>query len=132
MHRKRIFALSLSAACHARVAPALCAPGQLAFPRPQLMHLDPIRQVSIGLRKLHVNSYIKLAQRMPLAWAYLYHSIDRRSPPSAADEIGRRIQRLNTRKLDDQLARGVAAQHCLGPAPMDDWLFGCVGLAFTK
>jgi processive 1,2-diacylglycerol beta-glucosyltransferase len=106
MQRKRILVLSVSAgAGHVRAAQALCAAAPDAFPQLEVTHIDVMDLVSQAFRNLYADSYIKMVEKMPLAWAYLYQSTDRRSPNSAVDQIRRRIQRLNTRKLDDELAR---------------------------
>lgn len=106
MRRKRILVLSVSAgAGHVRAAQALCAAAQLQFPHLELTHVDVMDLVSQGFRKLYADSYIKLVEKMPLAWAFLYQSTDRRSARSPVDRLRRRIQRLNTRKLDDELVR---------------------------
>ena len=106
MKRKRILVLSVSAgAGHVRAAQALCAAAQPGFPQLEVTHLDVMDLVSQAFRKVYADSYIKLVEKMPLAWAYLYQSTDRPASRSAIDELRRRIQRLNTRKLDDELAR---------------------------
>jgi processive 1,2-diacylglycerol beta-glucosyltransferase len=106
MQRKRILVLSVSAgAGHVRAAQALCAAAELEFPDLDVTHVDVMDLVSQGFRALYADSYIKLVEKMPLAWAFLYQSTDRRSSRSPIDELRRRIQRLNTRKLDDELTR---------------------------
>jgi len=106
VQRKRILVLSVSAgAGHVRAAQALCATAQLEFPQLDVTHVDVMDLVSDGFRKLYADSYIKLVEKMPLAWAFLYQSTDRRSARSPIDELRRRIQRLNTRKLDHELTR---------------------------
>jgi processive 1,2-diacylglycerol beta-glucosyltransferase len=106
MKRKRILVLSVSAGSgHVRAAQALCAAAQPAFAHLEVTHLDVMDVVSQAFRKVYADSYMKLVEKMPLAWAYLYQSTDRPPSRSAIDELRRRIQRLNTRRLDDELAR---------------------------
>ena len=106
MNRKRILVLSVSAGGgHVRAAQALCAAAQPAFPQLEVTHVDVMDLVSQAFRKLYAGSYIKLVEKLPIAWAWLYQSTDRRSARSTVDQLRRRIQRLNTRKLDDELAR---------------------------
>ena len=80
MQRKRILVLNVSAgAGHVRAAQALCAAAELEFPQLDVRHVDVMDLVSQGFRALYADSYIKLVEKMPLAWAFLYQSTDRRS-----------------------------------------------------
>jgi len=84
MKRKRILVLSVSAgAGHVRAAQALCAAAQPGFPQLEVTHLDVMDLVSQAFRKVYADSYIKLVEKMPLAWAYLYQSTDRPASRSA-------------------------------------------------
>jgi processive 1,2-diacylglycerol beta-glucosyltransferase len=106
MPNKRILVLSVSAgAGHVRAAQALCAAAQSSRPDLEVTHLDVMEVVPTAFRKVYADSYVKLVDKMPLAWGYLYHSTDRRSARSAVEHLRRRIQRLNTRDLDDELVR---------------------------
>lgn len=106
MQRKRILVLSVSAgAGHVRAAQALCAAAEGAFPRLDVTHVDIMDLVPSGFRKVYADSYIKVIEHLPLMWAYLYQRTDRTSSGSAVSEIRRRIQRLSTRQLDDEIAR---------------------------
>jgi processive 1,2-diacylglycerol beta-glucosyltransferase len=106
VQRKRILILSVSAgAGHVRAAQALCAAAESAFPRLDVTHLDLMELVPSGFRKVYADSYITVIEHLPLMWAYLYQRTDQTASGSAFSAIRRRIQRLNTRKLDDEIAR---------------------------
>lgn len=60
--------------------------------------------VPAGFRKFYADSYIKLVDRAPLVWAYLYERTNR-VEKSRFDRLRRGIERLNTRKLSAELKR---------------------------
>ena len=75
MSKKHILVLSVSAgAGHVRAAQALCAAAERGFRQLRLTHVDVMDLVPAGFRKLYADSYIKLVEKMPLAWAYLLGS----------------------------------------------------------
>lgn len=75
------------------------------MPALQLRHLDLMEIVPAAFRKLYAESYIKLVEHAPLLWSYLYQRSDRRESTSIADRLRRRVERLNTRKLDAEIKR---------------------------
>jgi processive 1,2-diacylglycerol beta-glucosyltransferase len=106
MRRTHVAVLSVSAgAGHVRAAQALCAAADLGFPHLRLTHIDVMDVVPPAFRKLYAELYIKLVEKMPLAWAYLYQRTDRRAVRSPFDRLRRSVERLNTRKLDRELRR---------------------------
>src|SRR6266480_1692385 len=106
MSKKHILVLSVSAgAGHVRAAQALCAAAERGFRQLRLTHVDVMDLVPAGFRKLYADSYIKLVEKMPLAWAYLYQYTDQRSAKSLFDRLRRNVERLNTRKLNRELKR---------------------------
>lgn len=101
----RILVLSVSAgAGHLRTAQSICAAGA-ALPGLELTHLDVLDLVSDGFRKFYGSAYIKLVEKAPQLWAYLYERTDH--PPSSSwlDSARRHVERLNTRRLDAEIAR---------------------------
>lgn len=105
MQPLRILVLSVSAgAGHVRAAQALCAAAD-AGPALELQHVDVMDLVPAGFRKLYAESYIKLVEKAPLVWAYLYQRTDQRRSTSAFDRLRRLVERVNTRRLDDEIAR---------------------------
>jgi processive 1,2-diacylglycerol beta-glucosyltransferase len=110
--------LSVSAgAGHVRAAQALCAHAERAFPQLRLTHVDVMDLVPAGFRKVYADSYIKLVEKAPLLWAYLYQSTDRAPAHSPLDKLRRSVERLNTRGLDRELERlapdGIVCTHFL-------------------
>lgn len=102
----RVLVLSVSAgAGHVRAAQSLCAAAQADFPQLELTHLDVMEVVPSGFRKLYAESYIKLVEKAPLLWAYLYQRTDRPKSTSIFDRLRRMIERVNTRRLDEEIAR---------------------------
>jgi len=102
----RILLLSVSAgAGHSRAAEALRAQAELSFPDVEAKHLDVMTLVPRSFRALYADYYIKIVERHPSVWAYLYHATDK-MPRDAMFAQGRRaIERLNTRKLREAIRR---------------------------
>ncbi len=97
----KIAVLSVSAgAGHVRAAQALCAQAQLTHPHWQMTHIDLMDIVPRTFRKLYAESYIKVVEKAPLLWAYLYQRSDKRTRASKTDRIRRGIEKLNTAKFD--------------------------------
>jgi processive 1,2-diacylglycerol beta-glucosyltransferase len=104
MSQKHILVLSVSAgAGHVRAAQALCAAAERDFPELRLTHIDLMDIVPGGFRKVYADSYIKLVEKAPLVWAYLYQQTDKRPKKSPLDKLRRAVQKLNTRHLKDEL-----------------------------
>ncbi|MBS1161150.1 MAG: galactosyldiacylglycerol synthase [Proteobacteria bacterium] len=102
----RILVLSVSAgAGHVRAAQAICATAANSFPDLETVHLDVLDLVPAGFRKFYGSGYIKLVEKAPQLWAYLYQRTDHPPASSLGDRFRRQIERLNTRKLDDEIAR---------------------------
>ncbi len=98
----RLLVLSVSAgAGHVRAAQAICAAADAASPRVEAVHVDVMDHVASGFRALYSESYIKLVEHAPLLWSYLYQRSDRRESDALADRLRRRLERLNTRRLDE-------------------------------
>ena len=105
MSQKHIVVLSVSAgAGHVRAAQALCETAKRSFGNLRLTHLDVMELVSSNFRKFYADSYIKLVDKAPLVWAYLYERTNR-VEKSRFDRLRRGIDRLNTRKLFGELKR---------------------------
>jgi processive 1,2-diacylglycerol beta-glucosyltransferase len=103
---RNVVVLSVSAgAGHVRAAQALCAAAEVGFPGLRLTHIDVMDLVPEGFRALYADAYLKLVEKAPLLWAYLYQRTDRRSPRSPLDRLRRAVERLNTHRLDRELAR---------------------------
>ena len=102
----KLIVLSVSAgAGHVRAAQALCAQAQSSLPHWKVEHLDVMDLVPPAFRALYSESYIKLVERAPLLWSYLYSRSDKRTRASKSDRLRRGIEKLNTRKFDGKIER---------------------------
>jgi processive 1,2-diacylglycerol beta-glucosyltransferase len=100
----KLAVLSVSAgAGHVRAAQAVCAQAQLSHPDWQVTHLDVMDLVPAAFRTLYCESYIKLVERAPLLWSYLYGRSDKRTRSSKSDRLRRGVEKLNTRKFDGEI-----------------------------
>ena len=106
--QKKILLLSVSAgAGHMRAAQAIEAyaarddgTGLAAKAR----HLDVMDFVTPAFRKLYTDFYIKLVNKAPALWGYLYHVSHDAPKDSSMQRLRRGIERLNTRALMAQIA----------------------------
>lgn len=97
---KHLLILSVSAgAGHVRAAQALEATAHLHLPQLKVTHLDVMDYVPKNFRHIYADSYIKLVDKAPLLWAYLYKSTDTESRTSVLASLRGQIERLNTRAL---------------------------------
>lgn len=103
---RKLLVLSVSAgAGHVRAAQALCAQTQISHPEWKVNHIDVMDLVPPAFRALYAESYIKLVERAPLLWSYLYSRSDKRTRASKSDRLRRGIEKLNTRKFDGEIER---------------------------
>jgi processive 1,2-diacylglycerol beta-glucosyltransferase len=103
---KRLLILSVSAgAGHVRAAQALEAAARSATPALHATHIDLLTLVPREFRKLYGEQYIKLVEKLPQLWALLYAKSDRPSRDTLLGKLKRAAEKLNTRKLDGEIAR---------------------------
>jgi processive 1,2-diacylglycerol beta-glucosyltransferase len=101
---RHILVLSVSAgAGHVRAAEAVCAAARTAGL--DATHLDLLTLVPKEFRKLYAEQYIKLVDRLPQLWSYLYSKSDRPSRDSLLGKLKRLVEKVNTRKLEAEIAR---------------------------
>src|SRR5688572_18269576 len=101
-----ILILSVSAgAGHVRAAQALEAAAKAANPALRATHLDLLTLVPKEFRKLYGEQYIKLVDKLPQLWSFLYAKSDRPSRDSVLGALKRAAEKLNTRKLQGEIAR---------------------------
>ena len=105
---KKILILSVSAgAGHMRAAQAIEAyaahPGG-APPAATACHLDVMDFVTPAFRKLYTDFYIKLVNKAPALWGYLYHATHDAPKDSSIQRLRRSVERLNTRALMAKIA----------------------------
>jgi processive 1,2-diacylglycerol beta-glucosyltransferase len=100
----KLAVLSVSAgAGHVRAAQAVCAQAQLSHPDWQVTHIDIMDLVPRAFRTLYCESYIKVVERAPLLWSYLYGKSDKRTRSSKSDRLRRAVEKVNTRKFDGEI-----------------------------
>ena len=98
---RRLLVLSVSAgAGHVRAAQAVEAAARAAQPPLDVTHLDLLTLVPKEFRKLYGEQYIKLVEKLPQLWSYLYAKTDRPSRDSLVGKLKRAAEKLNTRKLN--------------------------------
>ncbi len=101
---QRILVLSVSAgAGHTRAAEALCAEARAHFPGVEAGHVDVMTLVPASFRRLYADSYIRIVERHPSVWAYLYHASDRMPRDALFAKARRAVERLNTRQLRETI-----------------------------
>ncbi len=102
----RLLVLSVSAgAGHVRAAQALEAAAKSANPPLDATHVDLLSIVPKEFRKLYGEQYIKLVEKSPQLWSWLYSKADRPTRDSLVGKLKRAAEKLNTRKLWDEVAR---------------------------
>ena len=101
---QRILLLSVSAgAGHSRAAEALRAQAELSFPEVDAKHLDVMTLVPRSFRALYADYYIRIVERHPSVWAYLYQATDKMPRDALFAKVRRAIERLNTGKLREAI-----------------------------
>ncbi len=104
-HTKKIAILSVSAgAGHVRAAQALQAAVEKYYPGVETVHIDLMELVPKLFKTIYADTYIKVVERHPAFWGYLYDKSDRERVDSALSKLRISIERLNTRKLKQVLA----------------------------
>ena len=100
----RLLILSVSAgAGHVRAAQALEAAARAATPAIDATHLDLLSIVPREFRKLYGEQYIKLVEKSPQLWSWLYTKSDRTSRDSLIGKLKRAAEKLNARKLWEEM-----------------------------
>jgi processive 1,2-diacylglycerol beta-glucosyltransferase len=98
--------LSVSAgAGHVRAAQAIETAARAAQPPLDVAHIDLLTLVPKDFRKLYGEQYIKLVEKLPQLWSYLYAKTDRPTRDSLIGKLKRAAEKLNTRKLDAEIER---------------------------
>lgn len=104
--QKKMVILSVSAgAGHVRAAEALTQTAADTLPAWDALHLDVMDFVPKLFRKLYAESYVKIINRHPALWGYMYRKSDRVEDwHSKMKKFRVAVERLNTRKLFKALA----------------------------
>lgn len=105
--KKSLLLLGVSAgAGHLRAAEALEETARESRPAVDVVHVDVMELVPGLFRKLYADSYIKIVERHPALWGYLYDKTDREEgEDSKLRRLRLAFERLNTLKLRGLLAR---------------------------
>ena len=97
---RKILHLSVSAgAGHMRAAEAIRAAALQSHPDVQVTHLDAMDYVTAAFKKLYTDFYIKLVNKAPTLWGYLYHHTNDAQPDSLMEQLRRKLERMNARAL---------------------------------
>lgn len=97
---KKILLLSVSAgAGHMRAAEAIRASASASGAEVEVTHLDVMDFVTAAFRKLYTDFYIKLVNKAPGLWGYLYNVTHEAQPDSTMERLRRRLERMNARGL---------------------------------
>ncbi|WP_229477135.1 MGDG synthase family glycosyltransferase [Massilia rubra] len=97
---KKILLLSVSAgAGHMRAAEAIRAAANAAPGGIEATHLDVMDYVPSAFRKMYTEFYLKLVNKAPALWGYLYQASNDARPDSTMQQLRRGLERLNTRTL---------------------------------
>jgi processive 1,2-diacylglycerol beta-glucosyltransferase len=100
----RILALSVSAgAGHLRAAQALVAAAE-QFPDLEVQHVDVLDHVPSSFRAIYSEFYLKLVERAPQLWSWLYDNSGRMPRDAWLSRMRRAIERVNTRALRDLIS----------------------------
>jgi processive 1,2-diacylglycerol beta-glucosyltransferase len=102
----KLLVLSVSAgAGHVRAAQAIEAAARAARPAVDATHLDLLTLVPADFRKLYGQQYIKLVEKLPQLWSWLYTQSDRPSRDTLVGGLKRAAEKLNTRRLFAEIER---------------------------
>jgi processive 1,2-diacylglycerol beta-glucosyltransferase len=118
MANKTILLLSVSAgAGHVRAADALHATALEQGMVAEAIHLDVMDFVGSAFRALYTDFYIKLVNKAPTLWGYLYNASNNADPDSTTQRMRRALERLNTgallREIDKIKPDAIVCTHFL-------------------
>jgi processive 1,2-diacylglycerol beta-glucosyltransferase len=103
---RRLLILSVSAgAGHVRAAQALETAARSADPPIDATQVDVLTLVPKEFRKLYGEQYIRLVEKSPQLWSWLYTKSDRPTRDSLVGKLKRAAEKINTRKLWDEIAK---------------------------
>lgn len=96
----KMLILSVSAgAGHVRAAQALEAAIERWYEDIEAVHVDVVELVSPIFRKAYTDSYLKIIEKYPAIWGYLYNKTDQDNADSALNQFRAAMERLSTQKL---------------------------------
>lgn len=96
----RVLVLSVSAgAGHTRAAEALRAHAAARPDQVDVTHVDVLTLVPSRFRAIYADFYLRLVEKHPALWAYLFNLTDRTPRDAPFSRMRRALERLNTRAL---------------------------------
>lgn len=105
MQQKRILLISVSAgAGHTRAADALRAYAAKFGPEVTARHIDVMDFVTTTFRKFYTDLYIRMVNKTPMLWGWLYQITNDAQPDSSMQRLRRSVERLNTQALLKEIA----------------------------
>ncbi|AMC34897.1 MGDG synthase family glycosyltransferase [Janthinobacterium sp. B9-8] len=97
---QKILLLSVSAgAGHVRAAEAIRAYANIGDAHLEVLHLDVMQYVTAGFRKIYTDFYIKLVNKAPALWGYLYNFSNDAQVDSSIEKLRQKLERMNARAL---------------------------------
>jgi processive 1,2-diacylglycerol beta-glucosyltransferase len=117
--QKRLLLLSVSAgAGHTRAADAILTYAGDFGSNVTARHLDVMDFVTPGFRKLYTDFYIKLVNKTPMLWGWLYQVTNDAQPDSSMQRLRRSVEQLNTqallKEIDSFKPDAIVCTHFLG------------------
>ena len=97
---------------HVGAAQAIQAAAEKWYPDVEVIHIDLLEIVPELFRKIYSETYIKIIEKHPAFWGYLYARSDREKVDSALSRLRLAIERFNTRKLQ-QLLKELNPDHVI-------------------
>ncbi len=88
-----------------RAAEAIRSYADLRDDDTQATHLDVMEYVTGSFKKLYTDFYIKLVNKAPALWGYLYHTTHEAQPNSLMEKLRRTLERLNAKGLLKAIAK---------------------------
>jgi processive 1,2-diacylglycerol beta-glucosyltransferase len=102
---QKILLLSVSAgAGHVRAAEAIRAYANMSDEHLDVVHLDVMQYVTAGFRKIYTDFYIKLVNKAPALWGYLYNFTNDAQADSSIEKLRKKLERMNARALLKEIA----------------------------
>jgi processive 1,2-diacylglycerol beta-glucosyltransferase len=98
--KPKILVLSVSAgAGHIRTSQALQATAEKYYPDAHVIHTDVMELVPKLFRRVYTDSYLRVVEKYPALWGYLYDVSDKEAADSPLNHMRSAIERLNTQRL---------------------------------
>lgn len=101
MEKHKVLLLSVSAgAGHVRAAQAIEAYAKQTA-HIEALHIDVMDYVPKSFRKIYIDTYIKIVQKYPMIWGFIYKKTDKAKVTDPLQKLRRLIERINTKALSN-------------------------------